>query len=125
MIFIEKSEKSVQGVVDSILEVLPECGFGLQHIHNVKNKLNEKGVDFQNECQILDICNPNIANSFLSEDMTLSTIMPCKISVFTDKGETTISMVSLAQLVDDINPDLIEVAEETQAKLLDIIERVK
>ena len=70
--------------------------------------LKSKGIDLENECQIVDICNPIIAQKFLSEDMSLSIIMPCKISVYTQDGDTLIAMNSLVQLVDDINPDLID-----------------
>lgn len=125
MQYIEKSNKSVQEVVDTILATVPNYKFGVLHIHNVKETLKSKGVDFNKECQILDICNPSYAKQFLETDMSLSVIMPCKISVYTDEGLTTIAMNSLVQLVDDINPDLIELAQEVQETLLNIIEEVK
>jgi uncharacterized protein (DUF302 family) len=122
---METSNKSVQEVVDSIKEVSSKYKFGVQHIHNVKETLKSKGIDLGNECQIVDICNPIIAQKLLSEDMSLSIIMPCKISVYTQDGETMIAMNSLVQLVDDINPDLIDIAQEAQAQLLKIIDEVK
>ena len=52
--------------------------------------------------------------------------MPCKIAVYTQDGETNITLNSLVQLVDDINPDLIELAQKkTQEGLLKIIEEAK
>lgn len=125
MVYIEKSQKSVQEVVDKLQEIISEHKFGVQHIHNVKEKLKEKGLELGEECQIVDICNPVIAKEFLSVDMSLSSIMPCKISIYSDKGETYIAMNSLVQLVDDINPDLIETAQDAQDKLLKIIEEIK
>ncbi len=125
MQYIETSNKSVQEIVEKIKEVASKYKFGVQHIHNVKENLKTKGIDFPNECQIVDICNPFIAEQFLSEDMSLSIIMPCKISVYTQDGETTIAMNSLVQLVDDINPDLIELAQTTQEQLLKIMDEVK
>ena len=125
MVYIEKSEKSVQEVVNKIQEVISNYKFGVLHIHNVKETLNSKGINFKNECQILDICNPVVANEFLSSDMSLSSIMPCKISVYKEDGETTIAVNSLVQLVDDINPEMIELAQETQKSILKIIEDVK
>lgn len=121
MVYIEKSEKSVQEVVDKIQEIVSDYKFGVLHIHNVKETLNSKGIDFKNECQILDICNPKIAEEFLSEDMSLSSIMPCKISVYKDDKETTIATNSLVQLVDDINPDMIDIAQGAQETILKII----
>ncbi len=125
MQYIEQSEKSVQEVVDCIQEVVSKYKFGVQHIHNVKEKLQSKGVNLPNECQIVDICNPNIALDFLSQDMSMSIIMPCKIAVYKDNKQTIIAMNSLTQLVDDINPDLIEIAQDTQKILHQIIDDVK
>jgi len=125
MQYIEQSEKSVQEVVNNIQEIASNYKFGVLHVHNVKETLNSKGVDFDKECQILDICNPNYAKQFLGEDMSLSSVMPCKITVYTDKEETNITLNSLVQLVDDINPDMIDLAQEVQNTLLEIIDEVK
>jgi uncharacterized protein (DUF302 family) len=122
---MEVSNKSVQEVVDCLKEVSSKYKYGIQHIHNVTETLKSKGINLGNECQIVDICNPIIAQKFLSEDMSLSIIMPCKISVYSQDGETMIAMNSLVQLVDDINPDLIDLAQETQETLLEIIDEVK
>lgn len=125
MQYMEVTNKSVQEVIDSLKEVAPRYKYGIQHIHNVQETLKSKGIELENECQIVDICNPIVAQNFLSEDMSLSIIMPCKISVYTQDGETMIAMNSLVQLVDDINPDLIELAQETQEVLLEIIDEIK
>ena len=125
MQYMEVSNKSVQEVIDCLKEVTAKYKYGIQHIHNVKETLNSKGIDLGNECQIVDICNPIVAEKFLSEDMSLSIIMPCKIAVYTQDGETMIAMNSLVQLVDDINPDLIELAQEVQEQLLEIIDEIK
>ena len=125
MQYMEVSNKSVQEVIDCLKEVTAKYKYGIQHIHNVQETLKSKGIDLGNECQIVDICNPIVAEKFLSEDMSLSIIMPCKIAVYTQDGETMIAMNSLVQLVDDINPDLIELAQEVQEQLLEIIDEVK
>jgi len=125
MHYIEESQKSVEEVVETIQKIVSNYSFGVLHIHNVKNTLNSKGIDFENECQILDVCNPNVAKEILSSDMSLSIIMPCKISVYKDDGITKIGMNSLTQLIDDINPDFIELAQKTQEALLQIIDEAK
>ena len=125
MQYMEATNKSVQEVIDCLKEVTAKYKYGIQHIHNVQETLKSKGIDLVNECQIVDICNPIVAEKFLSEDMSLSIIMPCKIAVYTQDGETMIAMNSLVQLVDDINPDLIELAQEVQEQLLEIIDEIK
>ena len=125
MVYIEESQKSVQEVVDTIQEKISDYKFGVLHIHNVKETLKSKGVDFENECQVLDICNPNYAKQLLSTDMTIASIIPCKISVYKDEGQTYVALNSVTQLIDDINPDLLEVAEEIQETVLKLINDVK
>ncbi|NCB10442.1 MAG: DUF302 domain-containing protein [Erysipelotrichia bacterium] len=125
MQYVEVTNKSVQEVVENLKEVCTKYKFGVQHIHNVKENLKSKGIDFKNECQIVDICNPFIAQQFLSVDMSLSIIMPCKISVYSENGQTNIAMNSLVQLVDDINPDMIETAQKVQELILQIIDEAK
>ena len=125
MQYIEVSNKSVQEVVDSIKEVASKYKFGVQHVHNIKETLKSKGKELNADCQVVDICNPNVAEAFLNEDITLACIMPCKIAVYTQDGETNIALNSLVQLVDDINPELIEIAQTTQDELLKIIEEAK
>ncbi|WP_418178702.1 DUF302 domain-containing protein [Aliarcobacter lanthieri] len=125
MQYIETSSKSVQEVVDSIQQISSKYGFGVQHIYNLQETLHNKGKNLDEECQIVDICNPTFAEEFLNGDISLSCILPCKISVFTKDKKTHIALNSLAQLVDDINPDFIEVAQDAQEELLKIIEEAK
>lgn len=125
MVYIETSQKNVNEVVQTFEEKISDFKFGILHIHNVKQTLESKGVEFDKECQILDICNPNFAKLFLSEDMSMSVVMPCKITVYEDEGKTFIAMNSLVQLIDDINPDMIEEAKEVQDTLLELINVVK
>lgn len=125
MLYIEKSQKTVQEVVEAIQEKCSQNKFGVLHIHNIKETLISKGKDFKKECQVLDICNPDFAIEFLGSDMSISSIMPCKISVYEQDNETIISMNSIVQLVDDINPDLIDTASRVQEGLLKVIEQAK
>lgn len=116
-----ETKKSVDEIIKSIEEILPNYGFGLQHIHNPPERLRDKGIEFNKECKILDICSPKIAYEFLTQDMSLSCIMPCKIAIYDDNGQTTIALNSLVQMVDDLNPDLIDIAQDAQEDIVNII----
>ncbi len=125
MQYIEISNKSVQEVVNSVKEVASKYGFGVLNVLNIQETLKSKGKNLDNECQIIDICKPSYAEEFLNEDISLSIIMPCRIAVYTQDGETTITLNSIVQSVDDINPDLIELAQRVQEELLELIDEVK
>ncbi len=123
MIKLYDTPKSVDTFIEDIQKVLPEYKFGLQHIHNPPEKMRDKGVEFDHECKILDICNPFIAKEILSEDITLSSIIPCRISVYNKDGQTVVAFNSFVQMIDDLNPDLLEIAQEAQDTITKIIEK--
>jgi len=122
MKYIKKSSKSVQEIVDIISEIAPNHKFGVLHIHNVAETLKSKGFDFPDECQVLDVCNPKVANEFLTTNMNLSCVMPCKISVYNKDKQTTVILNSLEKLVEPIEKDLLPLAKSTQEALIKLVD---
>lgn len=125
MVYKEISQKSVQTVVENIQNLVPDYKFGVLHIHNIKETLHSKGFEFEKECQILDICNPTIAQKILNSDMSISTIMPCKISVYEENNQTIIAMNSFTELIKEFNEELLDTAKSTQETLVKIMKEVK
>ena len=121
MQYIQNSTKSVEEVVKAIKEVAPNHKFGVLSERNMKETLAAKGFDLKEECVIIDICNPAVAHTLLTQDPLFSSILPCNISVCSQNNTTLVIMSSLTQSVDDINPDFIELASKTQDTLQTII----
>ncbi|MDI7776129.1 DUF302 domain-containing protein [Asticcacaulis sp. EMRT-3] len=127
MKYIVESSKSVDQAVAALHEAVPAHGFGILHIHNLKETMAKKGVAFDHECQILDVCNPGKARAVLSEDMTMSLVLPCKLSVYEEGGKTHIGMVRPTALLGAMSdsPGMAEVAKEVEATLTAIIDAAK
>ncbi len=119
------TNKTVNEAVESIQNNVKQFKFGILHIHDVKNTLNEKGVPFSNECKILDICNPHKAKELLSTDMIMSMVMPCKISVYCDDKQTKISLLKPTKTFPNFNSTLNDLALEIERDLINIIEQSK
>ena len=120
-----ETKKNVDQVVSDLGKILPNYGFGLQHIHNPQEKLADKGFKLDNEIKILDICNPKIAHDIFTQDMSISCAMPCKIAIYNENNQTYIVLNSLVQIIDDLNPDLIDIAQEAQDMMIEMIEEIK
>jgi len=121
MQYIKKSTKSVTEVVENIKTIAPNHKFGVLSTRNMQETLANKGFDLQEECIVMDICNPKVAHTFLSEDLLLSSILPCTVSVFSKDGQTTVVANLLTELVPNINPDFMDLATTTQVTLETII----
>ena len=51
----------------------------------------KKGVDFSRECLIFEVCQPQQAKKVLEENMSISTMLPCRISLYEERGKTILA----------------------------------
>jgi len=123
MYYVVDSKKAFEQAVSDLENSVKDLGFGVLHVHNLGETLRSKGVDFKEDCKVLEVCNPMQAAKVLSVDMRLNMALPCRISVYTEKGKTRLGLIKpeqmLAALSDD--PVLIQVAKEVEAKTIDMI----
>lgn len=124
---IVQSSKSVTQAAEDLEAALKARQFGVLHTHNIHATLNSKGVPFEPECLVLEVCNPQQAGKVLTEDMDMNMALPCRISVYQKDGSTQIGMLNpkamLAGLSD--SPELAKVAGEVEEVLITAIESAK
>ncbi len=127
MLYIVETKKDVETAARDLEEAVKRNKFGVLHVHNLKQTLKEKGIDFPNACKILEVCNPQQANRVLSQNMTVNLALPCRISVYQEGGKTKIGMVKPTALL-GIFPGaeaLKAVAEEVEQQTIKMIEEAK
>ncbi|PJB77884.1 MAG: hypothetical protein CO090_07990 [Acidobacteria bacterium CG_4_9_14_3_um_filter_49_7] len=126
MKYMKTTQKSVEETVSLLESSVRRNDFGVLHIHDLKTTLNNKGISFDRECRIFEICNPAYANRVLSQDMSMNMALPCRISVYEDEGHTIIGMVRptamLASLSSD--PEMAKIAEEVEKQMVRMIDEV-
>ena len=71
MKYILTSDRTVPEAVDRLAESLAARKFGVLHIHDLNKTLNSKGIPFEPECQVLEVCNPQQAAKVLADDIDL------------------------------------------------------
>lgn len=127
MKYVVTSDKSVDEVCSAMESAVPDNKFGIVGTHDLKATMLKKGVDFENEVRVFEICNPVKAKAVLATDMDLAMALPCRISVYEDNGKTKISMIEPVQMLQALNsnPELIEIASDVEAISKSIIEQVK
>lgn len=127
MYYIVESEKSFEQASTDLKIEVERLGFGVLHIHDLGETLRSKGQDFSEDCRVFEVCNPKQAARVLSIDMRLNMALPCRISVFTEKGVTRIGMIKPAQMLAGLSddPSLLEVAREVEEKTIQMIDNAK
>ncbi len=102
-------------------------GFGVLYVHNLGSTLRGKGVAFVEECRVYEICNPAQAAKVLSADMRLNMALPCRISVWTERGRTKIGFIKPGQMLAALStgPALGEVAREVEGAMTGMLDEAK
>lgn len=127
MYYIVETEKSFDKASADLESAVKSNGFGVLHIHDLGNTLRNKGIAFDEQCKIFEICNPTQAAKVLSTDMRLNMALPCRISVYTEKGKTRIGLIKPAQMLSALSQDeaLKQVAKEVEEKTILMIDQAK
>ena len=127
MKYVVDSEKSVDQAATDLQEAVARHKFGVLHVYDIRETLKGKGIDFPNECRILEICNPKQAEKVLTEDMALNMALPCRVSVYAENGQTKIGMIRPTELLKPLSDSdvLATVANEVEADMKAMIDEAK
>ena len=116
------THKNVNEAAAALLVAVESNHFGVMHVHNLKETMAKKGVDFDRECLIFEICQPQKAKEVLEENMSVSTALPCRISIYEEAGETILATMKPTTLLAMFNtPQLAGVAREVEDTMVEIM----
>ena len=127
MYYITETSKTFEQASSDLEAAVANHGFGVLHVHDLGATLRGKGIAFDEECKVFEVCNPGQAAKVMARDMRLNMVLPCRISVFTEHGQTKIGMIKPAQMLSALSrdPALAEVASEVEAKTIQMVDEAK
>lgn len=124
MYYIMETKKSFNQASADLESAVKHHGFGVLHIHDLGATLRSKGIAFDEECKVFEVCNPVQAAKVLTADMRLNMALPCRISVFTESGKTKIGLIRPVQMLAALSQDaaMLQVAEEVEEKTIQMVD---
>ena len=118
MLHIVESRKSLDRVAKDLEAAVARHKFGVLGVHDLKAKMADKGVPFDRECRVFEVCNPHQAKQVLEANLEISTALPCRISVYEERGVTKLATIAPTTMLDLYStPGLERVAQEVEAAL--------
>ena len=99
MIMSVTSSKSLDELDQDFRKALQRHKFGVLNMLDLKQTLSNKGIVLERECRVYDICNPQAASTALNSDMSVSVVLPCRVSVYQDGQTLTIATVKPTDLM--------------------------
>ena len=116
------TDKTVSETAAALQAAVQAHHFGVMQVHNLKETMAKKGVEFARECLIFEICQPQQAKKVLDKDMSVSTALPCRISLYEEGGKTILATLKPTILLAMFNaPQLKGVAQEVEDTIVKIM----
>ena len=116
------TDKTVSETAAALQAAVQANQFGVMQVHNLKETMIKKGVEFARECLIFEVCQPQQAKKVLEENMSVSTALPCRISIYQEGGKTVLATLKPTTLLTMFNtPQLKGVAQEVEDRIVKIM----
>ena len=85
------TDKSVSETAAALQTAVQANHFGVKQVHNLKETMAKKGVEFERECLIFEVCQPPQTKKVLEQNMSVPTALPCRISIYEEGGKTILA----------------------------------
>jgi len=116
------TDKTVSETAAALQAAVQANHFGVMQVHNLRETMTKKGVEFARECLIFEVCQPQQAKKVLDANMSVSTALPCRISIYEEGGKTIQAALKPTTLLAMFNtPQLAGVAQEVEDKMVKIM----
>lgn len=127
MYYTVTTDKSFEQAASDLDAAVKKHQFGVLHVHDLGTTLRSKGIEFEDECKVFEVCSPAQAAQVMAIDMDMNMALPCRISVWRKDGQTRIGMIRPAWLLDQLNdkPQLADIAKEVEQATVRMIDEAR
>src|SRR5512140_19939 len=94
-----QTEQTVDETAVALQAAVEANHFGVMQIHTLKETMTKKGVEFAHECLVFEVCQPQQAKKVLDQNMSVSTALPCRISIYEEGGKTILAALKPTTLL--------------------------
>lgn len=122
MLYQIKSIKPLEQIEQDLQASAARHQFGVIATHDLRETMRKKGVPFDMECRIYEVCNPVQAKKVLEADGAISTALPCRISLYGSPGAYTLATMLPTEMMKTFGqPEIEPVAREVEAVILEMM----
>ncbi len=119
MLFELTSAKPIEALDAALQEAAARHKFGVLMVHDLKATLNKKGFEYSPETRVYEVCQPAQAQKVLTTTPGLSSLLPCRISIYEKEGQRVLSTILPTALMQQFGGDaLADVARAVETDLV-------
>lgn len=121
-IIVKPVSTSFESTLTLLTQYLAEEKFGVLSTIPLSEKFKDKGLEFEGQLVILDVCNPMEAHKVFKIDPLAVNFLPCKFVIREAQGKVTVEMIRPTDLIRLMNdPQLTFFATDIETKLLGVL----
>jgi len=118
-----ETKKDFERVCSDLAESVASHGFGVLHVHDIKQSMAKKGVPFERDVRIFDICNPHRARDVLEKHVEFASLLPCSVAVWSEGKRAKVAFVRPSALLGLLGAaDVEPIAAEVERTVHEIVE---
>lgn len=99
MLYERPTTKTIGELETALRESAARHQFGVLAVLDLQKTMQSKGVDYPGQVAVFEVCNPHQARRALEANPAVSTMLPCRISVYERAGGLTVSTVLPAAMM--------------------------
>ena len=123
MVITIPSSHPLETVCAALEKAVPNHRFGIIGQHDMKETMARKGVNFERECRVYEVCNPHQAKKILDTNMEVSTALPCRISVYPEGDQVILATMKPTAMLGMFDVEGVkEVAQEVEETMMAIMQ---
>lgn len=113
-----QSTKGYQETIIALKEALAKEQFGILWELNFKDKLHEKGLEFETNFNVMEACNPGKAKKVLDINIEAGYFLPCKVVVYEKDESVWMGMLKPTSLIGFLGEASLEaIAQEVEVAI--------
>ena len=122
MLYEMRSKRPLEDIDRGIQEAAARNRFGVLAVHDLPAAMRAKGVEFDGEVRVYEVCDPLLAKRALEANRAVSTMLPCRIAVYGSGDGYAISTARPTELMKGFGGEgFAALAKEVEDALLRIV----
>lgn len=122
MILKVHSKRPIADIEQALNESAARNKFAVLHVHDLRETMQKKGVDLAMQCRIYEVCNPHVAKQVLEAEGSISTALPCRISVYGSEGDWTVATMLPSEMLKAFgNAEIEPVAKDVEEVIVRMV----
>jgi len=105
MLYTVITKETIDNIKKHMASHAKEQGFGVLKEYHFKKILKEKGSPIKKEITVFEVCNPPAAQTILDIHPEVSVFLPCRISLYEENGDVTLSTIGIDNIIDNFELD--------------------